>query len=105
MASEVNEWYKGRSVLVTGALGLMGKVLIEKLLYSVPDVGCVYALVRSKRGKAPETRIEEMWKLPVSKAMLMYLDDAIEVGSGFFVVYYVHFIVRWIICYEGFEIP
>ncbi|OWR43572.1 putative fatty acyl-CoA reductase CG5065 isoform X2 [Danaus plexippus] len=65
MASEVNEWYKGRKVFVTGALGLMGKVLIEKLLYSVPDIGCVYALVRSKRGKSPETRIEEMWQLPL----------------------------------------
>ncbi|XP_075969740.1 putative fatty acyl-CoA reductase CG5065 [Anticarsia gemmatalis] len=65
MSSEVNEWYKGRKVFVTGALGLMGKVLIEKLLYSVPDIGCVYALVRSKRGKTPETRIEDMWKLPL----------------------------------------
>ncbi|XP_068629369.1 putative fatty acyl-CoA reductase CG5065 isoform X2 [Battus philenor] len=65
MNSEVNEWYKGRNVFVTGALGLMGKVLIEKILYSVPDIGNVYALVRSKRGKTPETRIEDMWKLPL----------------------------------------
>ncbi|XP_026329716.1 putative fatty acyl-CoA reductase CG5065 [Hyposmocoma kahamanoa] len=65
MTSQVNEWYRDRKVLVTGASGLMGKVLIEKLLYSVPDVGCVYALVRSKRGKSPESRIEDMWKLPL----------------------------------------
>lgn len=65
MKSEVNEWYRGRKVLVTGASGLMGKVLIEKILYSVPDIGCVYAVVRSKRGKAPESRIEDMWKLPL----------------------------------------
>ncbi|RVE49009.1 hypothetical protein evm_006367 [Chilo suppressalis] len=65
MTSEVNEWYRGRKVLVTGASGLMGKVLIEKLLYSVPDVTCVYAVVRSKRGKTPEARIEDMWKLPL----------------------------------------
>ncbi|XP_063620837.1 putative fatty acyl-CoA reductase CG5065 [Cydia splendana] len=65
MTSDINEWYRGRKVLVTGASGLMGKVLIEKLLYSVPDVGCVYALVRSKRGKTPESRIEDMWKLPL----------------------------------------
>ncbi|XP_053625132.1 putative fatty acyl-CoA reductase CG5065 [Plodia interpunctella] len=65
MTSQVNEWYRGRSILLTGASGLMGKVLIEKLLYSVPDVGYVYALVRSKRGKSPEARIEDMWKLPL----------------------------------------
>ncbi|KAM3963004.1 putative fatty acyl-CoA reductase CG5065 [Aphomia sociella] len=65
MTSEINDWYRGRKVLVTGASGLMGKVLIEKLLYSVPEVGCVYALIRSKRGKSPESRIEDMWKLPL----------------------------------------
>ncbi|XP_072944251.1 fatty acyl-CoA reductase 1-like [Epargyreus clarus] len=65
MTSEVNEWYRGRKVLVTGASGLMGKVLIEKLLYSVPDVECVYAVIRTKRGKTPESRIEDMWKLPL----------------------------------------
>ncbi|GBP52561.1 Fatty acyl-CoA reductase 1 [Eumeta japonica] len=63
--SSVNEWYRGRKILVTGATGFMGKVLIEKILYSIPDVECVYALVRSKRGKTPEARIEEMWKLPM----------------------------------------
>lgn len=61
----VNDWYRGRKVLVTGASGLMGKVLIEKLLYSVPDIGCIYALIRPKRGKSPESRIEDMWKLPL----------------------------------------
>lgn len=65
MTSEVNEWYRGRKVFITGASGLMGKVLIEKLLWSVPDIGCIYALVRGKRGKTPEARIEDMWKLPV----------------------------------------
>ncbi|KAG7307567.1 hypothetical protein JYU34_007785 [Plutella xylostella] len=65
MTSQINEWYRGRKVLVTGASGLMGKVLIEKMLYSVPDIGCIYALVRGKRGKTPEARIEEMWKLPL----------------------------------------
>nr|UEV87808.1 fatty acyl reductase 2 [Maruca vitrata] len=65
MTSQIDEWYSGRAVLVTGASGLMGKVLIEKLLYSVPNVRRVYALVRGKRGKTPEARIEDMWKLPL----------------------------------------
>lgn len=80
MTSDVNEWYKGRNVLVTGASGLMGKVLIEKLLYSIPDIGSVYALVRSKRGKTPESRIEEMWKLPVSILKLYYIPVFVLVG-------------------------
>lgn len=73
MTSKVNEWYRGRKVLVTGASGLMGKVLIEKLLYSLPDIGCVYTLVRTKRGKNAESRIEDMWKLPVGLKPISYI--------------------------------
>lgn len=38
----------------------MGKVLLEKLLRSCPDVGSVYVLVRSKAGQSPEERISDM---------------------------------------------
>lgn len=64
-AKNTLEWYKGRSVFITGATGFMGKVLIEKLLYSYPDIKNIYILIRSKRGRSTEERIEDMWKLPV----------------------------------------
>jgi len=64
--SQVAEFYRGRSVFVTGASGFMGKVLLEKLLYSCPDLRTIYILVRSKRSKTPEQRAEEMFKIPVS---------------------------------------
>jgi hypothetical protein len=44
----------------------MGKVLLEKLLYSCSDVRTIYILIRTKRCKTPEVRTEEMLKLPVS---------------------------------------
>ncbi|KAG7313336.1 hypothetical protein JYU34_000447 [Plutella xylostella] len=61
----VCEFYKGRSVLVTGGTGFMGKVLIEKLLYSVPDIGNIYVLMRPKRGKSVAQRLEDLQRLPV----------------------------------------
>ena len=64
--SEVAEFFRGRTIFVTGASGFMGKVLVEKLLYSCPDLRTIYTLVRSKRGKTPEQRAEEMFKIPVS---------------------------------------
>ncbi|KAJ1524869.1 hypothetical protein ONE63_009735 [Megalurothrips usitatus] len=58
-------FYSGRGVLVTGASGLMGKVLVEKLLWAVPDVGNVFMLMRPKRGKTPAERLAAIQDLPV----------------------------------------
>lgn len=68
--SEIGAWYAGRSVFVTGASGFMGKVLLEKLLYGCPDIKTVYILLRAKRGRTAEQRIEDMWKLPVCSEQL-----------------------------------
>ena len=62
----LKEFYKGKSILVTGASGFMGKVLIEKLLYSCSDLKQIFILVRPKRGKSVDQRLDEMFKLPVS---------------------------------------
>lgn len=62
---EVPRFYSGRSLLVTGASGFMGKVLVEKLLYSCPDLNKIYILIRPKRGKSIENRLDEMYKSPV----------------------------------------
>lgn len=64
--SEIQTFYKGKTILITGGTGLMGKVLIEKLLYSCSDLNKIYMLLRPKRGRSPEIRVDEMLKLPVS---------------------------------------
>ncbi|KAL1463625.1 hypothetical protein WDU94_015363 [Cyamophila willieti] len=63
--AEIPKWYAGRSVLVTGGTGFMGKVLLEKLLRSCPDIRKVYILCRAKRGLTPKARLTEFSKLPV----------------------------------------
>ncbi|MDX1504334.1 MAG: fatty acyl-CoA reductase [Spongiibacter sp.] len=40
---------RGRRVLVTGATGFLGKVVMEKLIRTVPDVGGIYLLMRGNR--------------------------------------------------------
>uniref|UniRef100_A0A1B6C0C4 Fatty acyl-CoA reductase n=1 Tax=Clastoptera arizonana TaxID=38151 RepID=A0A1B6C0C4_9HEMI len=65
MKSEIAEFYKHRTVLVTGASGFMGKVLLEKLLYSCPEIKNIFILIRPKRGKGVDIRLQEMLKAPM----------------------------------------
>ncbi|XP_052801247.1 fatty acyl-CoA reductase 1-like [Mya arenaria] len=56
----IPEFYAGRSIFITGATGFLGKILVEKLLRSCPDVKCVYLLIRPKKGKETQERLEEI---------------------------------------------
>lgn len=47
--SDINEFFAHKSVLLTGATGFLGKVLVEKLLRSCQSVENVFILVRAKR--------------------------------------------------------
>jgi hypothetical protein len=48
-AAGVAAFYVGVSVLLTGASGFLGKVFLEKLLWSCPGVQKVYVLIRARR--------------------------------------------------------
>lgn len=56
----IPEYYEGKNILLTGATGFVGKVLLEKLLRSCPKVKAVYVLVRKKASQTAEARIEEI---------------------------------------------
>ncbi|KAJ4924488.1 hypothetical protein JOQ06_003444 [Pogonophryne albipinna] len=56
----IPEYYAGKNVLITGATGFMGKVLVEKLLRACPEVRALYLLVRPKAGQSMEQRVSDM---------------------------------------------
>lgn len=64
--SEIQEFYCGRSVFITGVSGFLGKALLEKLLRSCPNVNKIYVLLREKLESDPETRLKNIWNSPVS---------------------------------------
>ena len=63
---KLQDFYKGKTILLTGGTGLLGKVLLERLLSHLPDVERVYVLVRPKTrpGSSPVS-IEERLKQEV----------------------------------------
>ncbi|XP_050664686.1 fatty acyl-CoA reductase wat-like [Leptidea sinapis] len=63
--SEIQRFYDGKNVLITGATGFLGKILVEKLLRSCPGVENLYLLVRQKRGKDIYSRMEEIFDDPM----------------------------------------
>ncbi|CAG9791127.1 unnamed protein product [Diatraea saccharalis] len=56
----IPQFYAGREVFITGATGLIGKLLVERLLSTCPDIRRLYLLVRMKRGESPETRLNNL---------------------------------------------
>nr|AGM32690.1 fatty acyl-coA reductase like protein [Coptotermes formosanus] len=86
-------FYKGRSVLVTGATGFCGKALLEKLLRSCADVGKIYLLMRPKRGEDLSIRFARLLDDPlfddvrkdmnsVQRKVSLIQGDLLETGLG-----------------------
>lgn len=63
--SQIAEFYSGRSVLITGASGFVGKVLIEKLLRACPTINRIFVLIRPKWNKKPHERLRELLESPL----------------------------------------
>ena len=58
--SVVRNKLKGKNILITGCTGFLGKVLLEKLIKSTPDVASINVLVRgSSKYKSGRDRFEQ----------------------------------------------
>ncbi len=61
----ISDFYKDKVVLLTGATGFLGKVILYKFLKDVPTVKRIYVLVRQKRGTTiAERMMKEVFQSP-----------------------------------------
>nr|CAD7203742.1 unnamed protein product [Timema douglasi] len=64
-STPIQEFYRDRSVFMTGASGFCGKILLSKLLRSCPYIGNIFILIRPKKNKSIAQRLEALLSEPV----------------------------------------
>jgi len=66
----IAEAFKGKTILVTGTTGFLGKSIVEKVLRSIPDVGRVNLAIRSSARRPASDRLEkEVMSSPAFKRL------------------------------------
>ncbi|XP_011495914.1 PREDICTED: putative fatty acyl-CoA reductase CG8306 [Ceratosolen solmsi marchali] len=60
MSSQVAEFYNSKNIFVTGGTGFLGISVIEKILRCCPDVKNIYILIRPRKGKNAQDRMQDV---------------------------------------------
>ena len=59
---DIVDFYKGKTIFITGATGFVAKVVLEKIMRCAPEFKRIYLMVRPKKGLSLESRLEEIFK-------------------------------------------
>ncbi|XP_045468895.1 putative fatty acyl-CoA reductase CG5065 isoform X2 [Harmonia axyridis] len=62
--SNISAVFENGTIFLTGATGFLGKMFLEKLLRSSPKLRRIYMLIRPKKGKDVEERLDEIFDGP-----------------------------------------
>ncbi|XP_054165727.1 fatty acyl-CoA reductase 1-like [Oppia nitens] len=57
---KIRDFYANKSILITGASGFIGKIILLKILTACPDVQHIYVLMRSKYDMSSNKRLSSM---------------------------------------------
>ncbi|XP_067215243.1 uncharacterized protein [Linepithema humile] len=76
--SEIQSYYRDKTIFVTGASGFMGKVLLEKLLYCCSEIDKIYILIRSKKGHNIDIRLSNIFDLPLFQRIKMEKPNVLQ---------------------------
>src|SRR5262245_46371507 len=68
--STIQEYYAGKTVLVTGATGFLGKALLEKALRSLGNIGKIYLLIRPRERGSRSVPADQRFRDEVLKSSI-----------------------------------
>lgn len=63
--SNIQRFFNNKSVFITGGTGFLGKLIVNKLIRSCPQIKHIYLLVRDKKGKSAHERLDDIFNMPV----------------------------------------
>ena len=58
MSLGIKEFYSGKTIFLTGTTGFVGKVVLEKIIRTLPDFKKLFIMVRDKKNKSVRERFE-----------------------------------------------
>ncbi|XP_004929428.1 putative fatty acyl-CoA reductase CG5065 isoform X2 [Bombyx mori] len=61
----IPDFYAGKTVFITGGTGFLGKVLVEKLVYSCPALNKVYVLIRETPKQNVLQKLKQLLDSPI----------------------------------------
>ncbi|MAL99702.1 MAG: dehydrogenase [Alteromonadaceae bacterium] len=90
--SRVLSALKGKQILITGTSGFLGKVLLEKLIHTIPDIGGIHLLIRANEkhrsardrfvNEIASSSVFEQLKLRDHDAFEQFLEDKVHCVTG-----------------------
>lgn len=58
---QITQTFDESTILITGGTGFLGQILVNKLLYTCIKIKKIFLIIRPKKGKSCEDRLEEMF--------------------------------------------
>ena len=55
----IREFYKDKTIFLSGTTGFVGKVVLEKIMRSLPEIKRIYVMVRPKKSVTIQERLEK----------------------------------------------
>lgn len=79
--SDIVNYFNNKYIFLTGGTGFLGKLLVEKLLRTCPDISGIFVLVRAKKGKDFHSRLDDIYEDVVSNPFVFYFLSTVIVQN------------------------
>lgn len=65
--SQIQRFYAGKQILLTGCTGYLGTIILEKILRTCTEINKIYVMIREKKNMEVKERLEKCFANNVSR--------------------------------------